>query len=245
VATARRRWVLADHREVRHLPRLRRQHAAEQRAFDRLPDAGALPRHERAHDGEGERQRRRVVGDCATCGQRSVPLAGDRHQAAHRLRQDIVPRLAAERALGPESRGTCVDDARVHGTEGVVAEPQLLHDAGPEVVRDDVAVARQAQRHLAPLLALQVELDALLAAVDREEVGAEPIPPVDAEQPPDLAALPPLHLDHLRAHVRQQQRRIRPLLGDREIEDAYSVERSGHGEASWVDEICQRIKSAD
>ena len=90
-------------------------------------------------------------------------------------------------------------------------------------MRDDIAFAGQSQRYVAPLLGLQVESDALLTAVDREEVGAEAGPPVDAEQSPDFASLARLNLDHLGAHVGEEERCVRPLLGDCEVEDADSV----------------------
>ena len=90
-------------------------------------------------------------------------------------------------------------------------------------MRDDIAVESESQCHLAPFLGLQIESDAFLAAIDREEVGAEAGPAVDAKQPPDLPALSSLDLDDLRTHVRQQECGVRSLLGNREVEDADSI----------------------
>ena len=61
-----------------------------------------------------------------------------------------------------------VDDARVRLAHPLVADPEPVEHAGAEAVEDDVVALDQAQQRLAPGLALEVEADRALAAVERE-----------------------------------------------------------------------------
>ena len=102
---------------------------------------------------------------------RAARLAGDAHDAAHALDDDVEGGLVAVGAGLAEAGGGGVDEARVAGGERLVAEAEAVHGARREVLHHDVDLLDQAQEEVLALRLLEVEQDALLAAVDAEEVG--------------------------------------------------------------------------
>src|SRR6202035_922170 len=103
------------------------------------------------------------------------------------------------------------------------------HDAGAEVLGDDVAVLDQPPRDLLALLGLEVEDKALLATVEQQEEEAIEVGVVHVPQPPRPVAMRrPLDLDHLGAEPRQHLRARRPRLVVGEIDDSDAVEGLAH-----------------
>ncbi len=210
--------------EVLDLPGLHRDLAAEQRRIDLLSLAGPLAHVERADHGGRQVERAHVVGDRGAGGQReAVGLAGRAEDAALRLRGQVERRVRGARPLGSVAGGVAVDDLLVLGAHLVVAQPQALHDAGPEVVDHDVRFGGQLEADVDRLAVLQVERDAALAAVVGEEVGAEALLADGADDPPKVAEVRRFDLHHVGAHVGEDERCLWPLLEDREIEDADAV----------------------
>ena len=78
-----------------------------------------------------------------------------------------APRLASG-PVCPKPEVVGVDDARVARAHVCVAEAEAGHRAGREVLGDDVGAARRAQAQLAALRVLEVDLRAVLAAVDAD-----------------------------------------------------------------------------
>ena len=103
-----------------------------------------------------------------------VRLAGDRHQPADRLRDEVVAGLPGVRPGRPEPGDREVDEVRVELPEDVVAEPEPGEPADPVVLDEHVRVADEPAEDLAPGLLLEVEADRALVAVDREVVGGRP-----------------------------------------------------------------------
>ena len=54
----------------------------------------------------------------------------------------------------------------------LVTEAQAVHDAGPEILDDDVGLAAEAQRHGAALGGFRIKDDGTLVAVDGIEAHA-------------------------------------------------------------------------
>src|SRR5918998_2551272 len=65
-----------------------------------------------------------------------------------------------------------VDEPRVDLVQLIIAEPETLHDPGPELLHQDVGTLDERLQNLPCLGRLEVELEALLAAVQEGEVDA-------------------------------------------------------------------------
>ena len=85
------------------------------------------------------------------------------------------------------------------GGERRVVQPELSHDAGPEVLDEDVRARGEPHEGLPPGRGLQVEDDAALAAVEGGEAGA--VGAGARAHLPRRIAVGRLDLDHVRAHV--------------------------------------------
>ena len=75
-------------------------------------------------------------------------------------------------ALGPVlavAGDRAVDDAGVHLAHALVADAEAVEHAGAERLEHHVVVAHEPQQHLAAALALEVEADRALVAVQRQE----------------------------------------------------------------------------
>src|ERR687893_371065 len=65
-----------------------------------------------------------------------------------------------------------VDEPRVDLVQFIVAEPETLHDPGPELFHQDVSTLDERPQNLPHLGRLEVELEAFLAAIQEGEVDA-------------------------------------------------------------------------
>src|SRR6058998_3525744 len=161
---------------------------------------------------------------CSSDLRRAIGKAGDVHDAALALHDEVV---AGAMRFGPrlaEARDRAVHEARIEAAQCLEAHAEPFHRAGAEVLDDDVALAREAPQNVQALAGLEVERDALLAAVDRHEVRGlarhkrRPFPRV-------VALAPLLDLDDLGAHVGQHHRAERSSEDACEIEHPDAVER--------------------
>ncbi len=136
-------------------------------------------------------------------------VAGDAHDAAHALHDHVIGRVLGVRAGMAEARSRRVDELRVLGVQRLPAVAQLFHRAGPEVLDHDVGLLEQLLEDLAVGIGLEVERDALLAAIDRGEIGRLAVDEgtVGARI---VATLGRFDLDHPCAHLGHQQGAVGP-----------------------------------
>ena len=78
-------------------------------------------------------------------------LAGDRHHAEQRLRQEVLAGPLGIGAVRAVARGRGVDQVGLARFQRLVAEAELLHHAGAEVLRDHVGRVDEPQRDLLAL----------------------------------------------------------------------------------------------
>ena len=145
-----------------------------------------------------------------------------------------LPSKAAVVRSGPgpaEARDRAVDEPRIDGGERLVPEPELVHDAAAEVLPHHVGAGHQALDDLDGLRPPEVEGDAALVAVHRQEgrrhlpLGPRPV----GELAAGLVALARLDLDHVGAEERQLVGPVGPGEIAGEVEDADAGERLAHG----------------
>jgi hypothetical protein len=94
-----------------------------------------------------------------------------------------------------------VDQPRVLGAQRVVIDPELRHHARPVVLDEDVRHAGEACEDGAALLVIEIEDNALFAAVDGIEGGA--VVAAGAGHAARRIAGGRLDFDDARAHIRQ------------------------------------------
>ena len=205
-----------------------RRHRVEHPDVDELSAAGAVPRQQGGRDAVGGEHPGDDVGDRhPEAVGRPVLLAGDAHQPALALQNRVVARLAPPRAGLPEPGDGTVDEAGPPPGHLGVSQPHAIQRAGPEVLHQDVGALEQGVEHPAAVRVLQVEGDALLVAVDAQEVRAL----ARLERRPPRAGVVPLarllHLDDARAHVGEHHRAVGAGEDAGEVEHGHAVERAG------------------
>src|SRR3989442_52757 len=149
------------------------QSRVEQTDIDNLSFPRALAMPERGQRAD-RRVQRGVAVDHRGRGADRMPLdlAGQRHEAAHRLAQRVERRTIAIGAVLAEAGDRDEDDPVVERAQPLVVEAHRGHHAGPEVLEHHVGLRHQRGEDLLALGMAQVETDALLAAVVDREVHA-------------------------------------------------------------------------
>ena len=132
-----------------------------------------------------------------------------RGEAGERLHERIVDGLLRIGADFAEARHRNVDDPRRHGADRVLADPEPLDDAGPEILHEDVGPGGDAQQRRASRVGLQVEHHRALVAIVVQERGAHAAAPV-GRAARVIAAARRLDLDDVGALVAEHHRRQRP-----------------------------------
>ena len=203
-----------------------REHPVLTRDVDDLPAPRRVARHDRGEDADRAEEPLHVVAERAPAARRRiVGEPGERHEATRRLGDDVVGGPPAPRPRLPEAGETPHDQAGLVGAERRRIEPPPRERAAREVLDQHVEVRQQATQERPPLLVAEVERDAALVAVEREEE--------DRHAAGRRVAVPALvtpagrlHLHDVGAHVRQDRGTERAGEKAREVEDADAGERA-------------------
>src|SRR5581483_674271 len=165
-----------------------------------------------------------IVGDRHADARRLAGgVAGHVHDAGFALDDGVVSRQLRVRPRVTVAGDRAVDQAGVDRRRGGVAEPELREAAGPEVLDQHVSRRDQAAQRLGAVRRLEIDRDALLAAVQREEEAALA---ADERRPRArvVAVLGLLDLQHLGAPVAELHRAERTGDDPRQIDDLHAVE---------------------
>ena len=194
----------------------------------------AIPLAQRGEDAERRHQRAAAeIGDLAGRLHGGTPaLTREAEQADEAEVVHVVARGLPLGAALAVAGDRAVHDPGVDLAHPLVAHAEAVEDAGAEGLEHHVVLAHQAQQHLAPLLALEVDADRALVAVQREEerglgavLGALHV----GRRPADVVAhAGVLHLQHLRPEVREQQRAEAAGQQAGEVEHADALEGEAH-----------------
>ena len=200
------------------------ERAVGHRDVDQLTLAAALALVQRRHDAERRHQR-------AAAEVRDLPRRLHRRaialprQAEHPHESQVVHVVARALALGPVlavAGDRAVHERRVLLAEALVADAEALQHAGSEGLEQHVVVAREGQQHLPPPLALQVDPDRALVAVERQEErrarALRKLLVVRGRPAHVVAGARVLDLQHLGAEVREQERAEPSREQAREVE---------------------------
>ena len=194
---------------------------------------GAFAREKRRRD----RLRRRDAGELVRQDGADEPWPGSvgtplhAGEARERLDDRVVDGLVGERPLLAPAAHRNVDEVRLDGLEVLVVEAEPRHDAGAEVLHEDVRRAGEIEDHLPPSGRFGVHGNRALVAVVVHERRREVALPVPGA-PHMVAAQGRFHLDDVRALVGENHRAVGASDHRREIDDAHAVKRPSHA-ASW------------
>jgi hypothetical protein len=133
------------------------------------------------------------------------------------------------RASGSLQRHRYIDEVRPDLPDGIITQSELLHDAGREIVGNDVAASDEPTREFLTSGIIEIDGDAALAAVSVGKVAAA----IDARlpvaerpaAPQSIQPLGALDLDDLRAEIGQQLGRECACSDPREIGNPHAFKR--------------------
>ena len=192
----------------------------EQRGVDELAAAGGLADPQRRLDADDAEHAAHDVIDAGSGAQRLAGRAGHIGESAEHL-HDLVQGRPVPVGSGQEALEGAVDESRIAGRELLVPVAHRLHLPDPEVLQQDVGGVDEVEDAV-PIGRLgDVELDAVLVAVERgEQAGSR------TGQVAGLVAGPArFDLDHLGAEVGQDHPAAGPHDHVGELDDADAVER--------------------
>src|SRR3990172_5098994 len=144
------------------------------------------------------------------------------HEPAIGLDDDVVAGAMGVRPFPAKGRVPDVDDARVYGRDGLVVDPELGGGVRPVVQEEDVRGLNEGVDDRLASGVAQVQGDAPLAAVERQEAAALQGLELGLESP-GLAA-DGLDLDDVGAHIAEKGGGVGSGDNLRAVEDADSRE---------------------
>ena len=210
VGAAQRRGHAARAPKFGAFPDRQSQRGLEQRGVDVLALARLPAADHGAQDGVGGKQGGAQVGKGnAGFHGRAAGLAHHAHGAAAGLGDQVQAGAHGPGAGLAEARDAGIDQARVDGLQRGVVDLQPRSHAGAIVLDEHVGAAHQFVEGFKPLRVLQVDLDAALVAVQREEAAAVLALEFEAHGAAGLITHARcFDLDHVGAHVAQQHAAI-------------------------------------
>jgi hypothetical protein len=137
--------------------------------------AGALPLVEGGEDARVGVHAGRDVGDRDSDLGGFLGCAGDAEQACLALDEQVIGLLAAVGTVGAVAGDRAVDQVRPAGAQGVGVQAEPFDGARDEVLHEHVGCVDEPLEQRAVGGVLDVELDALLAAVEPDEVAGLPV----------------------------------------------------------------------
>ncbi len=138
--------------------------------------ATALPTQQRGEQADSRIHPRNAV--CHRHGHiaRDAIAAISRHQIAnarHPLNQVVICGKSGVRPIAAIACDARVDDRRIHGPQIAVRQAKALHSLGTRVADDCIGILGQVENPLPVLRLLQVQDDAVLAAIGAQVIGAD------------------------------------------------------------------------
>ena len=206
----------------------------EHRYVEIAAEPGALAPADAGQHADAGKQGRHLIGQRQSHFRgRPAGLAGDRQGAGHRLDHEVIGRLVPPRAGLAETRDAAIDQTGIDCREARIIEPQPLCDAMAEVLDDDIRLAHQVDGDAPSRIGLQVDRDAFLIAVERQEVMALA---VDERMvvPGGVGAFEVFDPDDVSAEVAENHGGQRSRKHPREIHHPHPVERCRAPACPWV-----------
>ena len=157
----------------------------------------------------------------------SIRPAGDAHQPAQPLDQEIIAGAWRIGAILPEAGDGAIHQPRIDGLQAVVVQSVLLQATQLEVLQHHVGLRRQPTHDVLTFRLGDIDGDGSLVPVGTQIIGSHrsilPLIILDPWRPPasGIVARPrALHLDDIRPQVRQNLPRPRTGQNARQVQHA-------------------------
>jgi hypothetical protein len=151
--------------------------------------------------------------------------AAREHRSGHRLQQHVLARAVHIGPVLAVAGDRYVDDRRVDPAHALVVEAQALRDARAIVLQEHVRVRDQLAHDLLPAVALEIDGERALVAVEREERDVDLVAGRTSRRRETLPfARCGLDLDDIGAEVAEALGGERPGHRDGAVDDAVAVE---------------------
>ena len=223
--------VLASGEEMRCLARQQADRTIEQRHIDMLAAPGSFAHCQRGLDTDhGIKPAGQVRDRNAHLHRLARGFAGQRHEAAHRLDDEIIARFMRARPGLAETGDRAIDETLVGRGKAGVIEPELGQRPGLEVFEHHIGRSGEIAHPRKIVLILEIGHDRALPAIGGVVIGrlALAIPTLDPWRAPQPRPVPlgAFDLDYIRAEIGENLSGPRPCQDAREFEDLQSGERS-------------------
>ena len=157
----------------------------------------------------------------------AVGFAGQVHQPAVGLNDQVIARHIGHGAGAPVAGNGAVDYAGIDGADFVVTQAHAFKGPGAETLDHHVRIGGHLANQLDALRLLEVDGDAALVAVEGYELGALSVP--EGSPVANLVAQGGLlDLHHVGAHIAQQHGTERPRQCPRQIYDLDVCQSASH-----------------
>ena len=171
------------------------------------------------------------VANCrANTGRAISGMSGNRHQTAHCLGNNIVPRALGIAAITAESGNCRIDQSGIQLFQFVVSQSQFIHNAGAVVFQYDVGFCSQFAENFFSFLALEVQSNAAFIAVEVAVIEAFTVD-IRAVCTGIVAAAGKFDFDNICTKVSQHRAAVRACNNTGQVEDGdiFKSEMFGHG----------------
>lgn len=242
-------------RSLPHAALAHRKHGVGHRDVDDLSLAGPPRMVDRRQHAEAQHHARDDVAHPRPDLRRRRGVgAGDRHDAAHRLRDDVERRPiligGSPGTRVAETAQASIDEPRVDRAQHVPAQTQPVHDTRAEVLDHGVGVADQRLQRPRAALSLEIEDDAVLVAPDALEIPRK-LPFAGGLRPSGRGAahvaFGALDLDDLCTLIGEHHRAIGPGQHLRQVDDPDVGQRSetrrAHRSPQWLLRFSSTVRS--
>ena len=153
-------------------------------------------------------------------------LAGEAHDAGHRLGDQIEAAAMPVRSGAAEAGQRAIDQRRMLFPEILITEPQTFHDARREILDQHVGGLQQAAHHAGAAGLFEIDRHAALVAVHHQERRGL-VPDLRRDHVAAVVAVRRLlDLDDVGAHVGEHERAGRPRHHVGEIDDFQTGQRT-------------------
>ncbi len=202
------------------------------RDIDEFAASRAVSSPERREDRQRRIEAARQVGDGHSWdrGSSFVEAPGDGQESRERLEVNVVPREIFVRAVLAVSGERTVDELRIPHHERIVVCSKTSHDAGPELLHDNVRPADEFPEDLLTFGRFQVDRERTFSSVHHRERIRDVVDDWRYRSHV-VAELRVLDFDHVGAVIAEELRAERSREKTSEIEDGDAIEGGGH--ALW------------
>ena len=223
-------WRRTGRQVVKPLVCEHARHAVEQGHVDVLADTGGVACSQRRLNGYNAVEAGKNIGERHAGFLRwAIRLAGDVHQAAHTLNDEVIPRPGSVRATLTEAGNRAIDNSGIDGGDACEIEAVLGEPADLEVFYNNIGIGRQRSHTVSPFLRRKVDNAGSLAAIRGMKIRGitAAVAALDKRRAPGacVVATRAFHLQYIGAEIGEYLSGPRPGEDTCKLKDANASQR--------------------